>query len=126
MGDDTAVSTVVLDAENGATLSKDVEKAYLDVLKQGTESYQADGTEIYMTPELNMIDKALKDIFGLSEGVQAAPELSELTDEDRQTLYDDTMKFFQKLYNETVQTSEEAAVENEDGTDPAEEAEVEE
>ena len=126
MGDDTAVSTVVLDAENGATLSKDVEKAYLDVLKQGTESYQADGTEIYMTPELNMIDKALKDIFGLSEGVQAAPELSELTDEDRQTLYDDTMKFFQKLYNETVQTSGEAAVENEDGTDAAEEAEVEE
>ncbi len=126
MGDDTAVSTVVLDAENGATLSKDVEKAYLDVLKQGTESYHEDGTEIYMTPELNMIDKALKDIFGLSEGVQAAPELSELTDEDRQTLYDDTMKFFQKLYNETVQTSEEAAVENEDGTDAAEEAEVEE
>ena len=126
MGDDTAVSTVVLDAENGATLSKDVEKAYLDVLKQGTESYQADGTELYMTPELNMIDKALKDLFGLSEGVQAVPELSELTDEDRQTLYDDTMKFFQKLYNETVQTSEEAAVENEDGTDAAEEAEVEE
>ena len=126
MGDDTAVSTVVLDAENGATLSKDVEKAYLDVLKQGTESYQADGTELYMTPELNMIDKALKDLFGLSEGVQAAPELSELTDEDRQTLYDDTMKFFQKLYNETVQTSEEAAVENEDGTDATEEAEVEE
>ena len=126
MGDDTAVSTVVLDAENGATLSKDVEKAYLDVLKQGTESYHEDGTEIYMTPELNMIDKALKDIFGLSEGVQAAPELSELTDEDRQTLYDDTMKFFQKLYNETVQTSEEAAAENEDGTDAAEEAEVEE
>ena len=126
MGDETAVSTVVLDAENGATLSKNVEKAYLDVLKQGTESYQADGTELYMTPELNMIDKALKDIFGLSEGVQAAPELSELTDEDRQTLYDDTMKFFQKLYNETVQTSEEAAVENEDGTDAAEEAEVEE
>ena len=115
MGDDTAVSTVVLDAENGATLSKDVEKAYLDVLKQGTESYHEDGTEIYMTPELNMIDKALKDIFGLSEGVQAAPELSELTDEDRQTLYDDT-----------VQTSGEAAVENEDGTDAAEEAEVEE
>ena len=126
MGDDTAVSTVVLDAENGATLSKDVEKAYLDVLKQGTESYHEDGTEIYMTPELNMIDKALKDLFGLSEGVQAVPELSELTDEDRQTLYDDTMKFFQKLYNETVQTSGEAAVENEDGTDAAEEAEVEE
>lgn len=126
MGDETAVSTVALDAENGATLSKDVEKAYLDVLKQGTESYQADGTELYMTPELNMIDKALKDLFGLSEGVQAVPELSELTDEDRQTLYDDTMKFFQKLYNETVQTSEEAAVENEDGTDAAEEAEVEE
>lgn len=126
MGDETAVSTVVLDGENGATLSKDVEKAYLDVLKQGTESYQADGTELYMTPELNMIDKALKDLFGLSESVQAVPELSELTDEDRQTLYDDTMKFFQKLYNETVQTSEEAAVENEDGTDAAEEAQVEE
>lgn len=104
MEDETATASVTLDAENGATLSKDVEKAYLKVLTDGTDSYQADGTETYMSTELNMIDKSLKEIFGLSEGSQASPELSELTDDDRQTLYNETMKFFEKLYGESTET----------------------
>lgn len=104
MEDETATASVVLDAENGATLSKDVEKAYLKVLTDGTDSYQADGTEIYMSTELNMVDKSMKEIFGLSADTQASPELSELSDEDRQTLYNETMKFFEKLYGESSET----------------------
>ena len=104
MEDETATASVVLDAQNGATLSKDVEKAYLQILTEGTDSYQADGTEIYMSTELNMVDKSMKEIFGLSADTQASPELSELSDEDRQTLYNETMKFFEKLYGESSET----------------------
>lgn len=104
MEDETATASVVLDAENGATLSKDVEKAYLQILTEGTDSYQADGTEIYMSTELNMVDKSMKEIFGLSADTQASPELSELSDEDRQTLYNETMKFFEKLYGKSSET----------------------
>ena len=104
MEDETATASVVLDAENGATLSKDVEKAYLQILTEGTDSYQADGTEIYMSTELNMVDKSMKEIFGLSADTQASPELSELSDEDSQTLYNETMKFFEKLYGESSET----------------------
>ena len=104
MDDETATASVTMDAENGATLSKEVEKAYLKVLTDGTDSYQADGTEIYMSTELNMVDKSMKEIFGLSGGTQASPELSELSDDDRQTLYNETMKFFEKLYGESTET----------------------
>ena len=104
MEDETATASVTLDAENGATLAKNVEKAYLKILTEGTASYQADGTEIYMSTELNMVDKSMKEIFGLSADTQASPELSELSDEDRQTLYNETMKFFEKLYGESSET----------------------
>lgn len=104
MEDETASASVTLDTENGATLSREVEKAYLKVLTDGTDSYQADGTEIYMSTELNMVDKSMKEIFGLSEGTQASPELSELSDDERQTLYNETMKFFEKLYGESTET----------------------
>lgn len=100
MGEE-AYASVILDAENGANLSKEVQKAYLKVLTDGMDSYQADGTEMYLTTELNMISRSLKDIFGLTEGIQADPELSELSDEERYSLYEDTMKFFEKLYGES-------------------------
>lgn len=100
MGEDAYVS-VTLDPENGATLSKEIQKAYLKILTDGTDLYQADGTEMYLTTELNMISRSLKDIFGLTEGVQADPELSELSDEERHSLYEDTMRFFEKLYGES-------------------------
>lgn len=123
MEDPDAVVSVVMDAEPAATLTKTVEKIYLDILTQGTDSYVPDGTEIYMTTELNMLNKSLKDIFGLNPGVQADPSLIDQTDEMRQTLYSDTMKFFEKLYGETVQTSETDAAEE---TEAAEDGYVEE
>lgn len=100
MGED-AYASVMLDSENAQILSKEVQKIYLKVLTDGTGSYQADGTEMYLTTELNMLSKSLKDVFGLTEGVQANPELSELSDGDRTVLYQDTMKFFEKLYGES-------------------------
>ena len=57
-----------------------------------------------MSTELNMVDKAMKDIFGLNADVQASPDLSELSDEDRQILYNETMQFFEKLYGESTET----------------------
>ena len=119
MEDETATASVILDSENGKTLSKDVEKAYLKVLTDGTDSYQADGSEIYMSTELNMVDKSMKEIFGLSADTQASPELADLSDDDRQTLYNETMRFFEKLYGESTETY------NTEDADAAETAETE-
>ena len=123
MGDENASASVTLDAENGAALSKDVEKAYLKVFTDGTDSYQSDGTEIYMSTELNMVDKSMREIFGLSEGSQASPELSELSDDERQTLYNETMKFFEKLYGESSETYNTEDAEGAESEDSAETAE---
>ena len=105
MGED-AYAEVVLDPESGSALSKEVEKAYLDILVQGTDSYVADGTEMYMSTELNMLDKALQDIFGLNMEVQASPSLIDTSDDEKMTLYKDTMKFFEKLYGESSESYE--------------------
>lgn len=51
-----------------------------------------------------MVDKSMKEIFGLSADAQASPELGDLSDDDRQTLYNETMKFFEKLYGESTET----------------------
>ena len=105
MGED-AYAEVVLDPESGSALSKEVEKAYLDILVQGTDSYVADGTEMYMSTELNMLDKALQDIFGLNMEVQASPSLIDTSDDEKMTLYKDTMKFFEMLYGESTESYE--------------------
>lgn len=105
MGED-AYAEVVLDPESGSALSKEVEKAYLDILVKGTDSYVADGTEMYMSTELNMLDKALQDIFGLNMEVQASPSLIDTSDDEKMTLYKDTMKFFEKLYGESSESYE--------------------
>ena len=123
MEDETATASVTLDSENGATLSKEVEKAYLKVLTDGTDSYVPDGTEKYMSTELNMVDRSMKEIFGLSEGSQASPELSELSDDERQTLYNETMKFFEKLYGESTETYNTEDAETADSEDSEDYAE---
>ena len=101
MEDDTATLSVFISEESATALTKAVEKAYLQILQEGTDSYVADGTEKYMSTELNMVDKAMKDLFGQNEEVQADASLSDVAEEDRQTLYNDTMKFFEKLYGES-------------------------
>lgn len=63
MGDDAAV-TVTLDSDTANKLSIKVLQKYLGILGNGAVSYQEDGTEKYITPELNMLDKEMKKLFG--------------------------------------------------------------
>lgn len=104
MGEDA--DAPVLDEKTADALTKKVKKLYLDILVNGTDSYSADGTEMYMTTELNMLDKGLKEIFGQDETAKAIDALADVTEEDKVTLYKDTMKFFEKLYGETTSTDE--------------------
>ena len=109
-----AVATVTLDQQTAKSVAETVEKQYYDILKDGTGSYVADGTETYLTPELNMMDQNLKKLFGIEiteensdTTDEAAALLSDVTEEDKQTLYKETMKYLAGLYGENTDTSEE-------------------
>ena len=106
------VATVTLDEQTGKNLADTVEKDYYDILNNGTDSYEADGTETYQSTELNMMDKKLKKLFGIDgaeEDTDVTDEtkalLADVTEEDKQTLYKDTMKFLAGLYGENTDTS---------------------
>ena len=107
MGADAA-STVTLDADTANKISIKVLQKYLGILGNGAVSYQEDGTEKYVTPELNMLDKELKKLFGIDviDDGTASEDIDVLgtavSSEDKETLYKDTMKFFEKLYGETT------------------------
>jgi uncharacterized protein YpuA (DUF1002 family) len=98
-----AFPTVTLDTETAEKLSKDVQKMYLDVLKNGIDGYVQSDTDPYMTPELNYINEQMKQILLLDED-NTDPEsyLNIVSDIDRQTLFEDTMDFFEVLYNEVT------------------------
>ena len=109
-----AVATVTLDQQTAKSVAETVEKQYYDILKDGTGSYVADGTETYLTPELNMMDQNLKKLFGIEiteensdTTDEAAALLADVTKEDKQTLYKETMKYLAGLYGENTDTSEE-------------------
>lgn len=106
------VATVTLDEQTGKNLAATVEKDYYDILNNGTDSYEADGTEAYQSTELNMMDKKLKKLFGI-DGAEADIDvtdetkalLADVTEEDKQTLYKDTMKFLAGLYGESTDSA---------------------
>lgn len=113
MGDDAAV-TVTLDSDTANKLSIKVLQKYLGILGNGAVSYQEDGTEKYITPELNMLDKEMKKLFGIdviNDG-ESSEDIDVLGDavssDDKDTLYKDTMKFFEKLYGESSESSDSA------------------
>lgn len=106
------VATVTLDEQTGKNLADTVEKDYYDILNNGTDSYEADGTETYQSTELNMMDKKLKKLFGI-DGAEADTDvtdetkalLADVTEEDKQILYKDTMKFLAGLYGESTDSA---------------------
>lgn len=111
-----AVVTVSLDSETGKKLSKEVLTLYLDILKNGTGSYVWADTDVYFTTELNMLDQQLRQLFTI-DGAQPLSGtediLSSIPQEDKNTLYADTMHFFEKLYDEsTDEILEEANVDD--------------
>ena len=110
------VATVTLDEQTGRNLAETVEKDYYDILKDGTDSYTADGTETYQSTELNMMDRKLKKLFGIDAAEDGTDEnadvtdetkalLADVTEEDKQTLYRDTMKFLAGLYGENTDSA---------------------
>lgn len=107
-------ATVTLDEQTGKNLAATVEKDYYDILNNGTDSYEADGTETYQSTELNMMDKKLKKLFGIDdseENTDVTDEtkalLADVTEEDKKTLYKDTIKFLAGLYGESTDSAAE-------------------
>lgn len=97
--------TVTLDADTADKLTRKVLEAYLNVLKDGGVSYVPAETDVYMTAQLNMINNDMKKIFSIETEPAADDILVTRTADERQTLYNDTMKFFEKLYGETTDDS---------------------
>ena len=118
-----AVCTVTLDSDQGEKLYNAVLTKYLEILGNGTGSYVPTGNEDYLTTELNMLQEDLKVIFGIDltddQKAEAGDKADILGDnvssDDKNTLYKDTMKFFEQLYGET---SMEETTENTDAAVP--------
>lgn len=102
--DPAAEATVVLDTETGKQLTEKVKNTYYGVLKDGAMTYVPDGTEVYMNTELNMMNTELKKLFSIDGQMPAdgADILVNVSQEDKQVLYNDTLKFFEKLYGESI------------------------
>ena len=99
---------VTLDQDVAQKLSRKVLETYLKVLKDGGASYVPDGTEAYLSQELNMLNKELKTIFS-TETDPAEDDILYSTDKEvRQNMYDYTLSFFAKLYGEDTQETQPA------------------
>ena len=116
--DTETVATVTLDEQTAKNVAETVEKDYYDILKDGTESYEADGPEKSQSTELNMMDQKLKKLFGIDSSQEdtdatdvTAAILADVPQEDKQTLYKETMKYLAGLYGENTDASEESAAE---------------
>lgn len=97
--------TVTLDTDTASKLTKKVLEAYLNVLKDGGATYTASETDIYVSSQLNMVNNDMKKIFSIETEPATDDILVAQSAEDRQTLYNDTMKFFEQLYGESTDTS---------------------
>lgn len=105
---DGAVATVVLDSETGSKLKERVLKEYLQILIDDGASYTPAETDLYMTPQLNQLNDKMMRIFGLAVDETGEEDiLASVPAEDKQTLYDDTMIFFESLYGESVKSYDE-------------------
>lgn len=95
---------VTLDQDVAEKLSQKVLETYLNILKDAGATYVPDGTEVYLSTELNMMNKELKTIFSTETDPAEDDILYSVDPEVRQKMYDDTLNFFAKLYGEDVQT----------------------
>ena len=95
---------VTLDEDVAAKLSKKVEKVYFDILKDAGSSYVPEDSDIYMSAELNMVNKEMKTIFSVEADPAEDDLLVNVSADVRQILYKDTMKFFENLYGESTYT----------------------
>lgn len=102
---DAVQPTVTLDSDTASKLTKKVLESYLNVLKDGGMSYVPSDTDAYMSGELNMINNDMKKIFSIETEPAADDILAVQPADARQSLYDETMRFFAQLYGEDTEDS---------------------
>lgn len=102
---DVVQPTVTLDSDTASKLTKKVLESYLNVLKDGGMSYVPSDTDAYMSGELNMINNDMKKIFSIETEPAADDILAAQPADARQSLYDETMRFFAQLYGEDTEDS---------------------
>lgn len=107
MGPDTYPASLFLSDEETEKLTKDMLKMYYTILKDGTDSFIPNEDDVYFSAELNMVIRELKEILLLTDYVDTENYMYEVAEEDRKAIMEDTVKFFEKLYNETAPTAEE-------------------
>ena len=113
---DAVQPTVTLDSDTASKLTKKVLESYLNVLKDGGMSYVPSDTDAYMSGELNMINNDMKKIFSIETEPAADDILAAQPADARQSLYDETMRFFAQLYGEDSsynESTDEASYEEE-------------
>lgn len=102
---DAVQPAVTLDSDTASKLTKKVLESYLNVLKDGGMSYVPSDTDAYMSGELNMINNDMKRIFSIETEPAADDILAAQPADARQSLYDETMRFFAQLYGEDTEDS---------------------
>ena len=101
---DWATTLVTLDTDTGSALTKVVLKKYLSILGNGA-AYTPSASDPYVSAELNAMYDALKKIFavdGTKQDKEAGKVLKQVSQEDADLLYEDTLSFFENLYGETA------------------------
>ena len=106
---DAVQPTVTLDSDTASKLTKKVLESYLNVLKDGGMSYVPSDTDAYMSGELNMINNDMKKIFSIETEPAADDILAAQPADARQSLYDETMRFFAQLYGEDTEDTEDSS-----------------
>jgi len=115
-------AVIIYDPEVAAKVSKKIYTEYLKVLSDGTADFMRDGTEKYFSDELNVMNKFLEKLFGTATETPVETEkdiLSTLSQDEKNSLYKETIRFFEKMYGEETfeDTSATETQTGEEGTD---------
>lgn len=98
------VTLPVLNSETADSLTEKVLEIYLEILTSDTSSYIPEDGDLYFSSEMNLLARELKPVFGVEEentdGAESQELLTAFTSEEKETLYQETMKFFGKIYGE--------------------------
>ena len=101
MGSDFVPSAHLYDTDLAVRLSNTVKDKYFTVLRDGAVDFTPDEGSTYMSDELNLMKQFLQKLFGIDgKSVDGEDILESLSQEDRQGFYNDTIRFFEKLYGE--------------------------
>ena len=100
---DFAYTMVTLDTDAGKALTNLIMQKYLSILGNADPSYTKELDDVYDSAELNLMNRFLKKVFAVKNAkadTDAEKILKDVSTEDKETLYNETIAFFEKLYGE--------------------------